>query len=827
MIPSKINIKLTLVFLLLMLGFSSSLRAQYDSTIITFENGYFIEETIQIGQTLSIDFNAVSSLPGELRYELMDLTNNDIATIDEVTGQFSLTSQEPGYFSYLITAYLVDNPDIIGQCWLDVTVITEEEMPCATLEGTIRYENSLEPASDVYVFAFLTDNSNVFKQYYYTITDENGYYILELPKGTFQLGIFTKDGRYDDTSLAVIEIDCGDNLTQDFTIEEPPSIYFASYPSYPLILSVNEFFSYTPYVWASRQDAIEFSLINAPDGMTYSSTDGTIEWTPTETGDYEFTIKVFYVDEPSEYAEQTIYIQVRNYNFDYPCAYLNGTVYDQNSQKVPFATVDVFMPDVEYPYNDEPGYLYMSTVTDNEGQYSFFVPEGNYKLRFSGKGITTEYFQDTPSYEDAQIINMTCGNTFDSDVEVYSEFTYETHTISGRVTDEITGDPLHAYVYFFPIFIGDSNTFDPGKIYIDASTETDRSGYYSVTVLAGYEYVGFAYSLDGNYYEEYYYNTSNQLEAEPILVEQDITDINFTLVKYANDFYYINGKVVNKDYEPLSASVQAYLVSMDTTGYYYNWAFPAQTNEAGEFQIYGVIPGDYVLFTFPSEMDYLPGYYVDNDFATEEFLSATTITVNSDNNENQYVIKLKDLVRIDTGKIIPVEGSIFNQNDEPISGVTIRAMTNNGNSVDWALSKSNGAYSLNKLIEGSFKIVAEKNGYEKFETIISLDENDELINKDIILFAKASSVDDNQTIKQLEVYPNPATSSISIDLDLNSNYTNIKILNTDGTVVFENNYSSINSEKLTINVENLAQGLYYLLIKNQSGSYQSSFVIVR
>ena len=200
---------------------------------------------------------------------------------------------------------------------------------------------------------------------------------------------------------------------------------------------------------------------------------------------------------------------------------------------------------------------------------------------------------------------------------------------------------------------------------------------------------------------------------------------------------------------------------------------------------------------------------------------------NSDNNENQYVIKLKDLVRIDTGKIIPVEGSIFNQNDEPISGVTIRAMTNNGNSVDWALSKSNGAYSLNKLIEGSFKIVAEKNGYEKFETIISLDENDELINKDIILFAKASSVDDNQTIKQLEVYPNPATSSISIDLDLNSNYTNIKILNTDGTVVFENNYSSINSEKLTINVENLAQGLYYLLIKNQSGSYQSSFVIVR
>ena len=456
MIPSKINIKLTLVFLLLMLGFSSSLWAQCDSsTIITFENGYFIEETIQIGQTLSIDFNAVSSLPGELRYELVDLTNNNVATIGEVTGQFSLTSQEPGYFSYLITAYLVDNPDITGQCWLEVAVITEEDVPCATLEGTIRYNNTLEPASYVYIFAHLTDNPDAFIQYYYTFTDENGHYFLELPKGTFQLGIFTKDGRYDDSSLAIIEIECGDNLTQDFTIEEPPSIYFASYPSYPLILSVNQYFTYTPYIWASRNEPIEFALINAPEGMTFSSSDGTIEWTPTAIGDYEFTIKVFYVDEPSEYAEQTIYIQVRNYNFDYPCAYLNGTVYDQNNLIVPYATVDVFMPDVEYPYDDEPGYLYMSTLTDIDGQYSFFVPEGNYKLRFSGKGITTEYFQDVSSYEDAEIINMTCGNTVNLDVEVYSDFTYETHTISGRVTDEITGDPLHAYVYFYSIFTDD------------------------------------------------------------------------------------------------------------------------------------------------------------------------------------------------------------------------------------------------------------------------------------------------------------------------------------------------------------------------------------
>jgi len=469
----------------------------------------------------------------------------------------------------------------------------------------------------------------------------------------------------------------------------------------------------------------------------------------------------------------------------------------------------------------------MSTVIDNEGNFVFFVPEGNYKLRFSGRGMTTEYYQDASDYEDAQVINMTCENTFDLTAQVYSEFTYETYTISGRVTDEITGDPLHAYVYFFPNIICDSNNYDPGLIYIDASGETDRSGYYSITVLAGYEYIGFAYSLDGKYYEEYYYNTSNQLEAEPILVENDVTDINFTLVKYANEFYNISGKVINKDNQPVSASVQAYLISMDTTGYYYNWAFPAQTNEEGEFDIYGVIPGDYVLFTFPNEMEYLPGYYVENEFATEEFLSATTITVNTENNANQYTIKLKDLIKIDTGKIVQVLGNIYNNSSEPISGVTVRAMTSEGNSVDWALSKTNGTYSLNNLVQGSFKIVAEKNGYEKFETTISLNENDESFNKDIILFAKAASVDDNQQIQQVAVYPNPATSTLNVNLDLNSNNTNIQILNAAGNVVFENNYSSINSEKLTINVENLAQGNYYLIIKNQSGSYQGSFAIVR
>nr|HPO63771.1 hypothetical protein [Candidatus Kapabacteria bacterium] len=384
MINSKIKMKLTLAFLLLMFGLSSPLWAQRDSATITFENGYFVEETIQIGQMLNIDFNAVTDLPGELRYELYDITNNDIATIDEVTGQFTLTSQDPGYFSYLITAYLLDNPDITGQCWLDVYVMGEEEVPCATLEGTVLYEGSLEPAPDVYVFAYLISNPNALVNYYQTYTDENGYYLLELPKGTYQLGIFSMNGKYVDTSLATIVIDCGDIVTKNLNIEEPPSIYFASYPPYPLILAVDEYFSYTPYVWTSRQEPIEFTLIDAPEGMVISATDGTIEWTPTELGSYEFTIKAYYIDAPTEYAEQIINITVDNYNFDYPCAYINGTVTDQNSQNVPFASVDVFMPDVEYPYDDQPGYLYMSTVTDNEGHFSFFVPEGNYKIRFSG-----------------------------------------------------------------------------------------------------------------------------------------------------------------------------------------------------------------------------------------------------------------------------------------------------------------------------------------------------------------------------------------------------------------------------------------------------------
>ncbi len=827
MINSKIKMKLTLAFLLLMFGLSSPLWAQRDSAMITFENGYFVEETIQIGQPLNIDFNAVSELPGELRYELIDFKNNDIATIDEVTGQFTMTSDQVGYFSFLINAYLLDNPEITGQCWLDVVVFSEEETPCATLQGTISYDNTLEPVSDIYVFATLLYNPNILISYFYTYTDENGFYSFELPEGTYQIGIFSKDGYYIDTSLLVIEIACGDALTQNFTIEEPPSIYFVSYPPYPLILAVNEYFSYTPYVWTSRQEPIEFTLIDAPEGMVISPTDGTIEWTPTALGNYEFTIKAYYIDEPTDYAEQIINITVDNYNFNYPCAYINGTVTDQNNQNVPFATVDVFMPDIEYPYNDQPGYLYMSTVTDNEGNFIFYVPEGNYKIRFSGRGITTEYYQDASDYESANIVNLSCGDTSNLNINVYSDFTYETYTISGRVTDEQTGAGLHAMVNFFPLYLKDSLNYDPGYIFIEAYAETDQNGYYSATVLGGYEYIGYAYPLDCDYYEEYYNNTSNYLEAEPILVENDVADINFTLVKYANEFYNISGKVINKDNQPVSASVQAYLISMDTTGYYYNWAFPAQTNEEGEFDIYGVIPGDYVLFTFPNEIEYLPGYYVENEFATEEFLSATTITVNTENNANQYTIKLKDLIKIDTGKIVQVLGNIYNNSSEPISGVTVRAMTNEGNSVDWALSKTNGTYSLNNLVQGSFKIVAEKNGYEKFETTISLNENDESFNKDIILFAKAASVDDNQQIQQVAVYPNPATSILNVNLDLNSNYTNIQILNAVGNVVFENNYSSINSEKLTINVENLAQGNYYLIIKNQSGSYQGSFAIVR
>ena len=82
----------------------------------------------------------------------------------------------------------------------------------------------------------------------------------------------------------------------------------------------------------------------------------------------------------------------------------------------------------------------------------------------------------------------------------------------------------------------------------------------------------------------------------------------------------------------------------------------------------------------------------------------------------------------------------------------------------------------------------------------------------------------NVSANSLKVYPNPATTTITIDAgDIHGDYT-LTIFNAIGQQVSETN-GNLNGQKLTTDVSAYAAGLYTIQLKTASGTLNSKFVV--
>lgn len=87
----------------------------------------------------------------------------------------------------------------------------------------------------------------------------------------------------------------------------------------------------------------------------------------------------------------------------------------------------------------------------------------------------------------------------------------------------------------------------------------------------------------------------------------------------------------------------------------------------------------------------------------------------------------------------------------------------------------------------------------------------------------------NQSMKEFSVYPNPATTSVNVKLNLSqkSDKVQIRIIDAVGRRMIVNDYNNVQKETLTISTENLAAGNYYVvLIANGSATVQP-FVVTK
>ncbi len=91
------------------------------------------------------------------------------------------------------------------------------------------------------------------------------------------------------------------------------------------------------------------------------------------------------------------------------------------------------------------------------------------------------------------------------------------------------------------------------------------------------------------------------------------------------------------------------------------------------------------------------------------------------------------------------------------------------------------------------------------------------------VYSSVSSVKIDEDFKINLIYPNPASDYIEINIDCNSNVTEkISVLNAYGENVISTNINPF-SQNFKINIENLASGVYYLVLKNKV----EKFIVVR
>lgn len=175
-----------------------------------------------------------------------------------------------------------------------------------------------------------------------------------------------------------------------------------------------------------------------------------------------------------------------------------------------------------------------------------------------------------------------------------------------------------------------------------------------------------------------------------------------------------------------------------------------------------------------------------------------------------------------------LEGNFKNPGD-PVSGVLIYLYDVQGDVYGVTYSDQHGYYSFSNLKYEKYYIHAEIVNKEMIASWVWPNEGSPLL-KDINIYIGEETITSisNMNNVNAKVYPNPASNSVNVLLDVqtNSDYS-FSVYNSVGQLVqFRSETLSPNNNKLNLDISNLTKGLYTLKIQTENQSPSSFKIIV-
>ncbi len=239
----------------------------------------------------------------------------------------------------------------------------------------------------------------------------------------------------------------------------------------------------------------------------------------------------------------------------------------------------------------------------------------------------------------------------------------------------------------------------------------------------------------------------------------------------------------------------------------------ANIGAGGSYTLANVTAGDTVyLFAYSSgTLDFVPGYYP----GTNNWQTATKIiAVTSQNNLD---IKVRKLYNASSVGII--SGTVSYNNGVPLKDALVYLKTPFGMMVSWAVTKSDGTYSIPNVAEGEYSVTVNRVGFTNtavFGIILDYDFGTELPNQNFSL-EQTVSVNQISSIVPAKYslyqnYPNPFNPTTKIKFDIQkAGAVKLSVYNSLGKLVknIVNQYAPAGSFEVIFDGKDLSSGIYY------------------
>ena len=812
---------------------------------------------ISYGQTYQFDVDAVDNDQRTIHYALMDYPQG--ATVDSVTGVVTWTPAPNTIYdnyAFLLKAYFESAPyQAAAISWSVEYGPDNDTITCTKFSG---YVTDIETGLPVYPCRITAHLEQQGEFRYYGQTNTNGYYEVNVPAGVFT--VYYESKKYypsffpnDSTgTIRDFTVVCGTEVTANmhmyrFPNEDPDTTYYIYFTNFPNFERISRggyaFFNFDAETNVQGED-YRFELTRTHPGATINEYLGEFTWTPTADlpdGYYEFTVRTYSFSHPEVEQFATFSYYLGEYAEPESCAYVSGAFIDSLNNPVSNVSFWLIAMDDSTDYGRGKTYYY-TTPVDANGHYFFNVPAGSYILYAQqtddanyGYGL---FYPGTPDMQQAQVITLTCSDT-NRIVMVFNALPApQMFTISGTVTDEVTGNPVQSVVMIYPI---NDRTLDRKKY--SATMETSPDGSYSFSLPEGLEFKIAAVPMVPGYLTEYYNGANSWDNADVITISSDLSGVNFALARLQAYENGVSGIVKDQNGTPINAIVFAYRL-FDNENDPDVEVYTDMTNRqnTGYFSFDNLQPDQYVLFAIPFEVGVVPGFYRENQLGTLIWEDATVLTVAQTSMITNLDYKLPSMDT--TWGFGSLEGSLDNGSNRiglasgvksttksALNGAFLTILNSSNKIVSYCFADDKGNFELNKIGVGDYTLNATKIRFNSAHRQFKFDTRDNASQSTVITLIPKNTTDVpvNKTVAgNVFTYPNPANDRIKVNVSSVEGSAKLSIFNLFGEEVYSQDVTLTNGDNtIDVNVNSLSSGTYIVKINGKNAAGQYVFEVVK